>query len=104
MRQRLIQLLPARTWLALLFCLLPLALTPALTIADGPPESQPFPEVIALPNGFAPEGIALGRGSRFFVGSLVDGRIFAGDLRTGQGAVLVPAQAGRIAVGMSFDA
>jgi sugar lactone lactonase YvrE len=35
---------------------------------------------------------------------LADGSIYAGDLRTGQGAVLVPAQQGRVAVGLSFDA
>jgi len=111
MRRHLIQVLPARkgvasrkAGLALLVCLLAMALTPALTLADGPPQPKPFPEVIALPNGFAPEGIAVGRGARFFTGSLVDGRIYAGDLRTGQGAVLVPPQAGRVAVGLSFDA
>jgi hypothetical protein len=77
-----------------------------LTAADGPPKgkAKPFPEVIALPNGFNPEGIAGGRGSRFFVGSLADQGVYAGDLRTGQGAVLVPGGTGRVHVGMSFDA
>ncbi len=46
-----------------------------------------FPSEIDLPDGFFPEGIAIGRGSTFYVGSLVDGTIYKGDLRTGEGAV-----------------
>ena len=29
-----------------------------------------FPKVIDLPNGFQPEGISIGRGTSFYVGSL----------------------------------
>lgn len=49
---------------------------------------QPFPDVITLPSGFAPEGIAIGRGSTFYVGSLSDGSLYRGDLRTGAGSVI----------------
>ncbi len=62
-----------------------------------------FPEVIPLPTGFFPEGIAVGKGHTFYTGSLIDGAIYRGDLRTGEGEILVPGQSGRIAVGMSFD-
>jgi sugar lactone lactonase YvrE len=44
-----------------------------------------FPEVIPLPNGIAPEGIASGSGTEFFTGSLPTGAIYKGDLRTGEG-------------------
>ena len=62
-----------------------------------------FPEQISLPTGFAPEGIVNGNGSEFFVGSLVAGAIYKGDLRTGEGSILVPQQAGRYAVGLDYD-
>jgi sugar lactone lactonase YvrE len=62
-----------------------------------------FPATIPLPDGFQPEGIAVGNGSTFFAGSLADGAIYSGDLATGQGAVVVPGQAGRVSVGMKFD-
>ena len=39
-----------------------------------------------------------------YSGSRANGAIYAADLRTGQGAILVPGQAGRVAVGLSFDA
>jgi sugar lactone lactonase YvrE len=63
-----------------------------------------FPEVIPLPNGFQPEGIASGEGTTFFVGSIPTGAVYRGDLASGQGAVLVPAQAGRNSIGMKYDA
>jgi sugar lactone lactonase YvrE len=65
--------------------------------------AAPFPELISLPNGFQPEGIASGAGSVFYVGSIPSGAIYRGDLRTGLGEVLVPAQTGRAAIGLKFD-
>jgi sugar lactone lactonase YvrE len=62
-----------------------------------------FPEVIPLPNGFQPEGIASGKGTTFYVGSIPTGAIYQGDLRTGEGEVLVPAQEGRAAIGLKYD-
>ena len=50
-----------------------------------------FPETIPLPNGFQPEGIAIGKGDTFYVGSIPTGAVYAGSLRTGTGNVLVPA-------------
>lgn len=46
-----------------------------------------FPSEIDLPEGFFPEGIAVGERSTFYVGCLADGTIYKGDLSTGQGAV-----------------
>jgi sugar lactone lactonase YvrE len=70
-------------------------------IAAAP--AQAFPDVIPLPNGFQPEGIAVGKGSTFYVGSIPTGAIYRGDLRTGEGAVLVAAQSGRAAIGLKYD-
>ena len=65
--------------------------------------AKPFPDVIPLPNGFQPEGIATGTGTTFYVGSIPTGAVYRGDLRTGEGEVLVPAQSGRFAIGLKFD-
>lgn len=74
----------------------------ALLLA-APSIAQPFPDVIPLPTGFQPEGIAVGKGTSFFVGSIPTGAVFRGDLRTGEGDVLVPGQAGRLAIGLEVD-
>lgn len=82
--------------LVTLFLLLVLALPAAA--------ASVFPEIIPLPTAFRPEGITAGKGSTFFAGSLADGTILKGDLRTGSSDVLVAGQAGRLSVGMSYDA
>lgn len=64
---------------------------------------QVFPKNLALPNGIQPEGIATGRGTDFFAGSLADGRIYKGDLRTGEGEVLAPGVSGRAIAGLKVD-
>lgn len=61
------------------------------------------PEVIALPDGFAPEGITEGRGATAYVGSLRDGSIVRVDLRTGAVELAVPPQVDRMAVGLDYD-
>jgi sugar lactone lactonase YvrE len=65
--------------------------------------AAPFPDVIPLPDGFQPEGIAIGKGPAFYVGSIPTGAIYRGDLRTGEGAVLVPPQSGHQAIGLKID-
>lgn len=72
-------------------------------IAAAPAKAKVFPEVIPLPNGFQPEGIASGQGTTFYVGSIPTGAIYRGDVRTGEGEVLVPAQEGRAAIGLKYD-
>lgn len=70
-------------------------------VAAGPGKS--FPDVVDLPVGFQPEGIAIGKGHTFYTGSLAGGAIYAGDLRTGEGDILAPGADGRLSVGMDFD-
>lgn len=72
-------------------------------VLAAPALAQPFPDLIPLPTGFQPEGIARGHGPTFFVGSIPTGAVFRGDLRTGEGEVLVPGQAGRSAIGLEVD-
>jgi sugar lactone lactonase YvrE len=62
-----------------------------------------FPETIALPDGFRPEGISIGNGTTFYVGSIPTGAIYAGDLRTGEGSVFIAGATGRAAIGVEFD-
>lgn len=62
------------------------------------------PERIALPDGFRPEGITTRKGSaRFFVGSIGQGDIYGGSLRTGDGDIVVDAPANRSAIGIKVD-
>jgi sugar lactone lactonase YvrE len=63
---------------------------------------NPLPSRIDLPDGFQPEGIAIA-GGQFYVGSIPTGAVYRESLRTGQGAVLVPAASGRAATGMKVD-
>jgi sugar lactone lactonase YvrE len=62
-----------------------------------------WPEKIALPDGFAPEGISIGNGTTFYVGSIPTGAVYTGNLRTGAGRILVPGAAGRAATGLEHD-
>jgi sugar lactone lactonase YvrE len=63
----------------------------------------PFPDIIKLPNGFQPEGIASGRGTTFYAGSLANGAVIKGDLRTGAHETIVDSANGP-AVGIAVDA
>jgi sugar lactone lactonase YvrE len=65
--------------------------------------AQPFPAQIALPDGWLPEGVVTGRGPVIYAGSRANGAVYAADLRTGEGTILVPGATGRVAVGLSFD-
>ena len=63
-----------------------------------------FPDTIRLPDGWQPEGIAAGRGTSLYVGSIPTGAVWKGDARTGQGDVLVPGRPGeRSAIGIKVD-
>ena len=75
----------------------------ALLALTAPSLAHPLPDVIPLPTGFQPEGIAGGKGPRFFVGSIPTGAVFRGDLRTGGGRILVPGRVGRSAIGLEVD-
>ncbi len=62
-----------------------------------------LPDVISLPPGWQPEGIANGPGARMFSGSLATGDVIAVDLVTGQNRLVVDAPPGRTAVGLEQD-
>jgi streptogramin lyase len=47
-----------------------------------------FPATFALPNGFPPEGIAIGNGPVAYFGSRANGDIFRANLRTGRGEII----------------
>jgi sugar lactone lactonase YvrE len=84
-----------------------LTLTPLLSAAlipllMAPAMAAPWPPSIPLPVDFQPEGIAVGAGNTFYVGSLRDGDIYRGDLRTGEGARFVDTT-NRVALGMRVD-
>ena len=76
----------------------------ALLALTGVGQAQSsFPETIPLPNGFQPEGIAIGKGTTFYVGSIPTGAVYRGDLRTGESSVLVPGASGRASIGVGVD-
>lgn len=83
--------------------LLTTALAAAFALAPtGSASAAPFPDTLALPNGWLPEGIATGAGTSVYSGSRADGSVWKGDLRTGEGQVLVDVD-GRVAVGIKVD-
>jgi hypothetical protein len=96
--------LVVRRFVVLFIAVLAFVLAPwAATAAP----SDNFRDRINLPDGFFPEGIESGRGTSVFVGSLVDGAIWRGDLRTGTGGVFTnPADQGegRVSVGIAYEA
>lgn len=79
----------------------------ALALAAAPTNvseaKDGFPSIINLPNGWRPEGIAIGKGHTFYVGSLANGAIYRGDLRTGEGEIFVPGVTGRAVTGLFVD-
>ena len=81
------------------FALLPLG---ASTVLAAEPDL--FPARIDLPNGFQPEGIESGKGTTVYVGSLRDGAIWRGDVRTGEGDPTWAEPVGVPTVGLAYDA
>ncbi len=75
----------------------------AVVLGAAPALAGPFPDSVPLPDDFAPEGIAVGAGSTFYVGSLTTGDIYRGDLRSAAGGVFIDAPPGRAAVGLKAD-
>ncbi|MEH1165655.1 superoxide dismutase [Micromonospora sp. CPCC 205539] len=89
-----------------LFSLLVVPLVAAASLVGSPAVAHPgapFPARIALPNGFTPEGLTIGRGTTVFVGSILDGAVWRGDLRTGRGSVLIPGTPGKDKAGLKLD-
>ena len=68
-----------------------------------PTESDSFPDSIALPDGFTPEGITLD-GTTGYVGSLTSGAIQQFDVRTGESTEFAPAtDDGGPSLGLAVD-
>lgn len=86
-----------------LLALITVGLAPGVVVAAPATANGNLPATIALPNGFAPEGIEAGRGTQVFVGSLADGAIWRGNVRTGKGDVIARGATGRVTVGMAYD-
>ncbi|MEU8407079.1 superoxide dismutase [Micromonospora sp. NPDC048842] len=88
------------------FLLVPLVAAATLVSVGAPAAAhpaKPFPARIALPNGFTPEGLTIGRGTTVYVGSVLDGAVWRGDLRTGRGSVLIPGTPGTAKAGIKLD-
>ena len=77
---------------------LSLAIAPAVAAHD----TSALPTRIELPAGFSPEGIE-SWGKWLYAGSLADGSIYRANARTGEGQIIVPGQAGQVAVGLHID-
>ncbi len=80
-------------------------LAAAVVFTTFPTEATPHcaPEVIPLPAGFQPEGIAEGPRGSLLVGSIPTGAVHQVNPRTGEEEVLVEGQAGRMAIGLKHD-
>lgn len=75
----------------------------AATVVAAPlAASSRFPERIALPNGFQPEGIAIDNRGTFYVGSIPTGAIYRGSVKTGEGEIINPGGAGRASIGVEY--
>jgi sugar lactone lactonase YvrE len=68
----------------------------------APAAAHRSPDVLPLPTGFQPEGIDVA-GHQYYVGSIPTGAVWRGDIRTGEGAILVAPQPGRAATGVEVD-
>ena len=74
----------------------------AVSGTETPSRPRPFPARIELPDGFQPEGIAIGDGPTAWLGSLADGDVYEVSLRTGRGTVISEGP-GTPSVGMKVD-
>jgi sugar lactone lactonase YvrE len=81
-----------------------LAIALAAFLAAGARAGGPaFPEKIALPDGFQPEGIAVTADGTFYVGSIPTGAIYRGSVKTGEGSVFIQGRTGRAAIGVEYE-
>jgi hypothetical protein len=82
---------------------LPIAALALALLAPTAPAGTGAQSSIPLPPEFRPEGIASGKGDRFYVGSIPLGAVYSGSYRSGEGAVLVPPHPGRNHTGLKVD-
>lgn len=79
------------------------AVLAATLVAPSATAAPAFPTTFPLPNGFQPEGIAIGPGPFAYFGSRADGSIYRANLRTGRG-IIVSQGPGTPSVGVKTDA
>ncbi len=79
-----------------------LAVTAGAGTASATPNAA-WPTEFPLPNGWLPEGIAIGSKPYAYLGSRANGAIYRTDLRTGEGKVLFAGGTGLISVGLKVD-
>jgi hypothetical protein len=82
------------------------ALALSVSVAGAIPAAAAanFPTTIPLPDGWQPEGITAGPGTTVFVGSLRDGSIWKGDVRTGEGDPFIAGDgATKPSVGVEYE-
>lgn len=75
----------------------------AVTASPATAQATDWPTEFPLPNGWLPEGIAIGSKPYAYFGSRANGGIFRVDLRTGEGKILYAGATGQIAVGLKID-
>ncbi|MEU6373634.1 superoxide dismutase [Streptomyces sp. NPDC046909] len=78
----------------------------ALAVTAAPAAAQAaadWPTEFPLPDGWLPEGIAIGAKPYAYFGSRANGGIYRVDLRTGAGTILYAGATGQIAVGLKTD-
>jgi sugar lactone lactonase YvrE len=81
------------------------AATLGLTLAPAAPaaaKTDRFPSIINLPDGFRPEGIAIGAAPFAYFGSLANGDIYRANLVNGTGEIIVEGP-GTPSVGLKLD-
>jgi len=71
--------------------------------ANSPTAQTGWPTEFPLPDGFLPEGIAIGSGPYAYLGSRANGAIHRTDLRTGEGKILSEGATGLVSVGLKLD-
>ena len=74
----------------------------AFAVASPVAATSAFPSRLDLPAGWMPEGITAGAGNTVYVGSLAGGGVWAADVRTGEGHILVPPWGGA-ATGVEYE-
>lgn len=75
----------------------------SVTAAPATASAAARPTRFPLPNGWLPEGIAIGAEPYAYLGSRANGALYRADLRSGEGTVLYAGAAGQIAVGLKID-
>jgi streptogramin lyase len=71
-------------------------------LLPGTAAARPFPTEFALPDGFMPEGIAIGAWPTAYFGSRADGAVHQVELATGRGRLLSPGP-GTPSLGIKVD-